>query len=699
MLDYPVTGLRGIGAKRAEILRSEAGIETVEDLLYYIPRRYIDRSSIKSIRDCEPDESVTIGGKIIEARVINARKKRLEVWVEDDTDTIAGVFFGRVEYFRDLFGKKLDQYVLFSGKVTYFRNRQMVHPEYDFIDVDSRHKAINTARIIPLYHSTETLKRYGFDSRGFRKAVRATIDDTIQQVTDSINGDILARLHLIDLREALFAIHYPDSFDHAERARRRLAFNEILFYQYYISLTRRYIREKCTMKRRQIDTALYSRFLDALPFPLTDDQRTTIEEIMKDMAGPFPMNRLIQGDVGSGKTAVAMAAVLFCASQGRQAALMAPTEILSSQHVTTFKRLVGEFVTIENVSGSMGREEKEAAYERIRSGAAQLAIGTHALIEEAVRFKDLGLIIIDEQHRFGVEQRSRLRSKGGDVDIIIMSATPIPRSLALTLYGDLDISTITTMPANRKPITTLSFPVSRIKGVYNSIEKYISQGRQIYYVLPVIDESESLQLKSAIKTYENLSQVVFRHRRVALLHGRLKQNEKDDIMRSFKDGSIDILVSTTVIEVGIDVPNANVIIIEHAERFGLAQLHQLRGRVGRGEHESFCVLILADDLPEESLKRLDTLVRTSDGFVLAEEDLKQRGGGDIVGTRQHGHPGNFEFVDLLKDVDMIGDARREADRLVDGLNDIQSSMENMNSGKIERMFSSIRTRNLIRMLS
>jgi ATP-dependent DNA helicase RecG len=699
VLHAAVTTLKGIGPKKAQILRDEAGIETVEDFLYYIPRKYVDRSYFKLIKDCFVNDTVTVSGTIRRVNLSGRRKKYLEVEIDDGTDTLTGVFFGGVRYFEKIFST--GDYVIFSGKINFYKKKQIVHPDFDFIDDTSSLsiQAINTGRIIPLYRSTEGLKSVGFDSRGFRRVIRAALDGWLPHVTETMDRDVLERRSLMGIREALRAIHFPASFEEAERARKRLAFNEIFFHQYYLSLSRRYLRETRRKKRTDIDEARYRAFIASLPFELTADQRTAIEDIRRDIASPAPMNRLLQGDVGSGKTIVSMAAVLMEVGRGHQAALMAPTEILAQQHYINFQEYLGDEIRILLLTGSMPRKDKEHAYAMISSGEVDLVIGTHAVIQEEVTFKELGLIVIDEQHRFGVEQRAALREKGEDTDLLVMTATPIPRSLSLTLYGDLAITSIRTMPTNRLPVNTMAFTEARLKGVYNSIDKYVAQGRQVYYVLPLIEDSDKIDLKSAVQVFERLKNDVFPSLRVELLHGRMKQDERDSIMSRFKDGAVDILVCTTVIEVGIDVPNASIIVIEHAERFGLSQLHQLRGRVGRGRHRSFCILITPDDIPDESRVRIETIVSTNDGFTISEEDLKQRGAGELIGFRQHGHGGTFEFTDLSLDIDLILYAREVAERDVAAIADIQSLWSQFRDKKYGPLLNGIRNKKILSILS
>ncbi|MCP4132491.1 MAG: ATP-dependent DNA helicase RecG [bacterium] len=692
--------IKGIGPKKSGVLQAEAGIETIEDLLYYLPRRYIDRSAFRQIKDCLVDEIVTISGTVTQVRVAGYKKKYLEVEITDGSDALLGVFFGGIQYLRKRFVP--GDFVLFSGTIKFFKRKQIVHPEFDFLDVDSSLQSINTGRIIPLYRSTEALKEIGLHSRGFRRLIRTVIDDHLENIPESIPASIIDRYTLIGIQEALFAIHFPDSFEQAELARKRLSFNEVFFLQYYLALSKRYLKENCDKEPSELDEpgkSLLAAFHSGLSFPLTTDQEKAIEVVKQDILSPYPMNRLLQGDVGSGKTVVAMASSLIAIGIGAQAAFMAPTEVLAVQHYNSLVKMMPPGLSIELLTGSTPKSSKNIIYQKIEKGHTHLVIGTHALIQAGVSFKNLGLIIIDEQHRFGVEQRALLRSKGENTDLLVMTATPIPRSLSMTLYGDLEVSSIKMKPANRLPIKTYSFEESRLKGVYNSMEKYISQGRQVYYVLPLIEESEKIDLKSAIEVYENLSNTVFSHRTVELLHGRMKQAEKESIMERYNAGEIDILVSTTVIEVGIDVSNATVIIIEHAERFGLSQLHQLRGRVGRGEHQSFCALVHPDKISADSKKRIEVLVSTDDGFAISEEDLKLRGAGELIGSRQHGQ-GDFEFTDLAKDIDIIIDAREEAGKEVSKISEIAAVLDNLKSNKkYEPIIAGIRKKRILSILS
>lgn len=694
MLDKSIQYIKGIGPKRAALLYNELGLETVEDLLYFLPRKYIDSSNTKSINNCFVNDFVTVMGIVKQVKISGHKKKFLEIVIDDGTDTLSGVFFGGIQYFIKLFEK--GDTVLFSGRVDYYTNKQIIHPEYDFIGDSS--DTLHTGRIVPIYPSTENLKTNGFNSRFFRKIIYTVLSEANQYITEPFDEDMLNRLQCMPLSQAIECIHFPSSMDEAYNARKRLAFNELFFLQYYLHLSRQYIRQTNKQYKPMINTATYHAFIKNLPFQLTGDQLQAIEEIINDLNADFPMNRMLQGDVGSGKTVVSLIASIAVVSRGQQVAFMAPTEILAQQHYATFKRLLPNTISVAVLTGSTSQAERKSILNGLNNSSIDVIIGTHALIQETVEFANLGFIIIDEQHRFGVNQRAQLRTKGAIPDLLVMTATPIPRSLSLTLYGDLDISIIKEKPANRIPITTLAFPVSKLEAVYRSLEKYMDEGRQVYYVLPLIDDSEKLDLKSATATFKQL-QKRFPNKSIALLHGKLPNNDKEKIMSLFNNHALDMLVSTTVIEVGIDVANASIIVIEHAERFGLSQLHQLRGRVGRGTYKSFCILIYPDSITPESMQRINILTSTDDGFIIAEEDLKIRGAGEFIGTRQHGKGIAFEFADPINDFELISIAREEAKKKVESLQDIPALFENSKRLHTINILEGIRKKHILAMLS
>jgi len=694
VLDKSIQYIKGIGPKRAALLYNELGLETVEDLLYFLPRKYIDRSNTKSINNCFVNDFVTVMGIVKQVKISGHKKKFLEIVIDDGTDTLSGVFFGGIQYFIKLFEK--GDTVLFSGRVDYYTNKQIIHPEYDFIGDSS--DTLHTGRIVPIYPSTENLKTNGFNSRFFRKIIYTVLSEANQYITEPFDEDMLNRLQCMPLSQAIECIHFPSSMDEAYNARKRLAFNELFFLQYYLHLSRQYIRQTNKQNKPMINTATYHAFIKNLPFQLTGDQLQAIEEIINDLNADFPMNRMLQGDVGSGKTVVSLIASIAVVSRGQQVAFMARTEILAQQHYATFKRLLPNTISVAVLTGSTSQAERKSILNGLNNSSIDVIIGTHALIQETVEFANLGFIIIDEQHRFGVNQRAQLRTKGAIPDLLVMTATPIPRSLSLTLYGDLDISIIKEKPANRIPITTLAFPVSKLEAVYRSLEKYMDEGRQVYYVLPLIDDSEKLDLKSATATFKQL-QKRFPNKSIALLHGKLPNNDKEKIMSLFNNHALDMLVSTTVIEVGIDVANASIIVIEHAERFGLSQLHQLRGRVGRGTYKSFCILIYPDSITPESMQRINILTSTDDGFIIAEEDLKIRGAGEFIGTRQHGKGIAFEFADPINDFELISIAREEAKKKVESLQDIPALFENSKRLHTINILEGIRKKHILAMLS
>ncbi|HEY1406597.1 MAG TPA: ATP-dependent DNA helicase RecG, partial [Spirochaetota bacterium] len=504
--------------------REEARIATIEDLVYYAPRRYLDRSHLMKISDCRAQQEVTVSGKVVECFTERKGRTILHVVVSDGTDSLNGIFFGGIPYYQKLFTP--GENVLLSGKVDIFRGiKQIVHPDYDFFDDDPA-ESVHTARIIPVYRLSEKLRNAGFSSRVFRRLIHSVLEESISGVEDPLPAHIIERRSFPSLSQALSEIHFPKSFESLSAARARLAYNELFFLQYFLALSRGLLRSKLIRSKRVIDTRLLESCVTALPFELTSDQKKVIGEIADDLAHPFPMNRLLQGDVGSGKTVVALASSLIMSAWGKQSAIMAPTELLAIQHYATFSRFAPPEVKIELLTGSTKVREKKRIIESVANGQTHILIGTHALIEDPVTFHDLGFVIIDEQHRFGVNQRSLLHQKGNSPDLLVMTATPIPRSLTLTLYGDLDLSLILEKPKGRLPIKTIILSEDREKGLHASLEKYISEGRQCYYILPLIKESEKMDLASATEMHKKFAETIFRHRSVALLHGKIPSDEK-----------------------------------------------------------------------------------------------------------------------------------------------------------------------------
>lgn len=661
-LEWPVDRIPGIGQKRAVALQN-AGIYTIGDLVYYFPRRYLDRSTVTQINRLKPDQEVTVVARVIQFTVQKGRRNRFVLIVGDGTGFLHCIWFSRLPYWYKAF--KHGEWLALSGKVGFFKGLQMTHPEFDRLGITGEGEQVHTGKIIPLYPSSESLGQAGFDSRGFRRILHAVLKNWGDQVEETIPEELVARLGMPPLRQALSAIHFPADFAGLQAARMRLKFDELFFMELLVALRRRHQQESTGGIRFEKVGELTRRLVDSLPFALTAAQKRVLRQIRADMKSPRPMHRLLQGDVGSGKTVVALITMLIAVENGFQAALMAPTEILAEQHYLTISAMLRELgVDVVLLVGGQVRSTRGELLDRIASGEARIIIGTHALIQETVDFHQLGLVVIDEQHRFGVMQRATLREKGLNPDMLVMTATPIPRTLTMTVYGDLDVSIIDELPANRKPVKTFWREESRRSRIYHFLRSRVAEGAQAFIVFPLVEESEKSDLKAAVESYQAMSVTFFKDFRVGLLHGRMKPEEKEATMAAFKRHELQILVSTTVIEVGVDVPNASIMVVEHAERFGLTQLHQLRGRVGRGSRQSYCVLISYGALTEEARTRLETLASTNDGFKIAEVDLQLRGPGEFFGTRQHGLP-ELKLADPSRDLELLRLARDEAFRLVE----------------------------------
>ena len=665
-LEIPIERAKGVGAKRGAVLK-EAGINTLRDLFYHLPRRYLDRTRVVPIGRAPIGQEVTLIGQVRQSSFIPGARPRFVLVVEDDTDDIACTWFQGGRYMQRNFRE--GDVLALSGKVEMFQGRrQMVHPEYEFITAAGEQNLLHTGSIVPLYTASADMKERGLRSRGFRRLMHGALEEFGELIGDDLPADIRARVGLPGLRESLRRVHFPESMEEVRQSRRRLAFDELFHFQLRLARLRR-------RRYRQADGISFFRserlvpaLLESLPFELTAAQKRVITEIGDDMGQPFPMHRLLQGDVGSGKTLVALCAMLTAVENGHQTALMAPTEILAEQHFLNIQRLV-ELLDVRLIFLVGGQRVglRRELLTAIESGQADIAIGTHALIQGEVNFANLGLGVVDEQHRFGVMQRTELYGKGKKGDMLVMTATPIPRTLALTFYGDLEVSVIDELPPGRKPVRTALRGVDRREAIFAFAADQIGEGRQVYVVYPLIEESEKMDLKSALEGFEELRHGLLSGLEVGLLHGRMGGEEKGAVMAAFKNGDLQALVSTTVIEVGVDVPNATVMIVEHAERFGLAQLHQLRGRVGRGGEQSYCILITYQEGRKEgsdALERLQTMCRTQDGFEIAEKDLELRGPGEFFGTRQAGMP-EFAVADLVEDEELLLIARSEAMRLVE----------------------------------
>ncbi|HUG40503.1 MAG TPA: ATP-dependent DNA helicase RecG [Longimicrobiales bacterium] len=655
LLDGPVQYLKGVGPRRAEQL-DRLGIRSARDLLFHVPRRYEDASTVAAIASLKVGMDATVIGEVVSKGVLPTRKglRIFQAVIRDATGLIECSWPGQP--FLDRTIQKGDR-LLVAGPVRFFHGRQIQPREYVVLD---RAGDADGGKVLPIYPSTE-----GLSQKLLRQIIDANFDALLPRIHEEepFAPAHLARVGIPALGDALLALHRPQTIAAAEHARRRLAYGELFFLQLLHARTRRQNATERTGISFRRSNALIRPFHEALPFDLTAAQTRVVREIFDDMMAPTRMNRLLQGDVGSGKTVVALLAMLLAAESGYQSALMAPTELLAEQHFRTLRALLGPVdAEVALLTGRQGKRERDAARAAVAGGSAKIVVGTHALIQEGVAFARLGLAVVDEQHRFGVRQRMVLAERGEGPDVLVMSATPIPRSLALTLYGDLDVSILDERPPGRRPVRTGLRPESTRGKVWAFVREQVSAGRQAYVVYPLIEESEKVDLKAATAEYETLSSEVFPDLRLGLMHGQMPTEEKDAVMQGFVAGDIDILVSTTVIEVGIDVPNAAVMVVEHAERFGLSQLHQLRGRIGRGAEQSWCVLIATGG--PDSLERLRILTRTDDGFEIARADLRLRGMGDLFGAKQHGLP-EFRFFDPEQDDDLLITARGEATRVVE----------------------------------
>jgi ATP-dependent DNA helicase RecG len=646
-LTRPITDVRGINSI-TERKFNRLGVETVEDLLNFFPRRYVDYSALKTIDQLFYGEEVTVIGTVTQKRIRETRRgiTIFEIALSDDTGSIQATWFNNPYLMKRL---AEDQQIALSGKVEEYLGKLVFQsPDWEPIQPEMLH----TGRLRPTYRLTE-----GLFPRQVRTIVKAAVDFYALRLEDYLPLYLRQRVRVLDLPTAMYQIHFPDNPQTLERARRRLAFDEFLLIQLGV-LRQRQKWQSVPAAALAVDSAAFGAFESGLAYSLTGAQKRAIQEIKSDLAKPVAMSRMLQGDVGSGKTVVAAAAMAIAVANGKQVAIMAPTEILAEQHYRTFARLFANSNTqVRLLTGSVTKREKEAIKAEIASGTAGIAVGTHALIQDDVVFMDLGLVVVDEQHRFGVRQRAALRQKGWNPHMLVMTATPIPRTLSLTLYGDLDLSVLDELPPGRQPILTkVRKPLERER-TYTLVRSQVQAGRQAFIICPLVEESDKLESKAAIEEHARLQRDIFPDLKLGLLHGRMKGKEKEEVMRAFLNRETDILVSTSVVEVGIDVPNATVMLVEGANRFGLSQLHQFRGRVGRGEFASYCFL-LADADSSESSKRLSVIEESQDGFRLAEEDLKLRGPGEFFGTRQSGLPDLK--VALLSDVRVLEDARREA---------------------------------------
>lgn len=628
--------LKRIGPARARTLY-EHKINTVFDLMFYVPRKYLDHRQIAKINQLAEGETVTVIGEVTSFGIkYGRRKRRLIVYIKDATGHLELVWFSGFKYLEDFFHE--GDLVAVTGKIGFYDGFQMAHPELEVI-AEPGDQLMHGGRIVPVYPGGASLTEAKLHSRGLRRIMRMALDQLTKLRCETIPGSIRRKYGLLGLGEAIAQVHFPDSIEAAEKGLNRLAFEELFYLELLLAARHRKRLTQEPGNSFPPPKKLGRQLLGNIKFKLTGAQKRVLKEIYADTAKPHPMNRLLQGDVGSGKTVVALLAMLAAVEAGYQAALMAPTEILAEQHGFALSSMLeGVNVSSTVFTGSVSGSSRKKILGRIANGNINIVIGTHTLIQDKIEFEKLGLVVIDEQHKFGVVQREKLKKKGLYPDTLVMTATPIPRTLAMTFYGDLDVSVIDEMPPGRIPVKTSYVPLEKRRKMFEFIKTQINKGRQAYIVYPLIEESEKIDLKAAVKSYKVLQSEIFPEFRVALLHGRLKSDVKNKVMIDFKNKKSDIIVATTVVEVGLDVPNANVMVIENSERFGLSQLHQLRGRIGRGPDQSYCFLLSDARLSQDAQNRISILCSTHDGFKIAEADITLRGPGEIMGTRQHGMP-------------------------------------------------------------
>lgn len=697
ILDSSVQYIKSVGPKRAESF-AKVGIKTIRDLLYYFPSRHLDRSTVLTAAKAYSyilngyDGEITVIGKVVAREKIHIRNKEiLKVQLKDNTGFFECIWFQGAKYFYDVF--KEGEYFAVSAKPTIgkYDRFQFVHPDFDRITEEESQSFLHTGKIIPFYRIPKELKARNIGDFSLRKIISYAVEHYADEVEETLPEEIIAQHKLLKLNDAIKNYHFPESQELFNQAKYRFKFEEIFYLELLLALRKNKFEKKNKTVKFQIKTDLIKNFLATLPFKLTDTQLKVLSEIKHDMLSEKPMNRLLQGDVGSGKTIVALIAMLIAVDSGYQAALMAPTEILADQHAKNISAMMNKLnqinknkqVKVSLLIGGQSNSAKAKREKEIELQEADIIIGTHALIEEKVSFRNLGLVVIDEQHRFGVKQRADLLAKGLAPDVLVMSATPIPRTLTMTLYGDLDVSVINEMPKNRKPIKTVLRGEKKLPEIYKFIIDKSKEGYQTFIVYPLVEESEKLDLKAATSYYEELKRTYLKDLRIGLIHGKMNWREKEEMMFRFLRKEFDVLVATTVIEVGIDIPDANIMLINDAHRFGLSQLHQLRGRVGRSNKQAYCILVTNDKIAAkqsanelnfeylsptqlENYKasvRLQSMVKYNDGFKIAEIDLKLRGPGDIFGTKQSGFP-ELKHINIAEDSEIIFEAKKSAFELI-----------------------------------
>lgn len=660
-LDTPIEFIKGIGQERADLIKNALHIKNVRDFLQFYPIRYIDKSKIYLIKDLDPSINIEIRlkGKITHLEEINnGKNKRLSASFSDGTGSISLVWFQYSRWLKEQI--PLNQEIYIFGKINFFNGFSMPHPEIESIE-----KEKNYTRLLPIYPSSEKLNKRGINQKFFQKILYQICQNLPQMVQENLSLEIIKFLSFISHQEAILNIHFPENTDSLHQAERRLKFEEAFFFQLGHGIKKQIHQTQSVGNPFRYVGDFFKNFYENhLPFPLTGAQKKVLKEIYADLKRPIQMNRLLQGDVGSGKTIVALFSMLMAIDNGFQSALMAPTEILAQQHFNNIKELLAPTeIQVQLLTGSTKTKERKEIHQNLLSGQTSIIIGTHALLEPVVKFKNLGLAIIDEQHRFGVEQRAKLWAKNSPAPhILVMTATPIPRTLAMSFYSDLDVSVIDELPLGRKPIITAHKKENERLNVYEFAKEELKKGRQIYFVFPLIEESENLDYQNLIDGFESISQY-FSSYQCVMIHGRMKPKEKDENMMTFAQNKAQIMVATTVIEVGVNVPNASVMIIENAEKFGLSQLHQLRGRVGRGAEQSFCILMSKDKISKEARLRLKTMCQTNDGFKISEVDMQLRGPGDILGTKQSGNV-DFKKLDLITDGMIVKTSKTIVDKIL-----------------------------------